>query len=141
MNNFRKYCICIITFADEHPQGGGESRVGASPPPTWKDIYLGGLFPLLGGLLFYLENMFTPLWGDLVSPFRVIFSMWTGFFYTYVEKFVGLIVPLTKISPSAQYVARVVANYYGALGALGEIVRLNLLIHFGAHFHIMLRNQ
>ena len=67
-----------------------------------------------------------------------------GLFSTYVEKFLGLS-PLTKIFAGAHaLVARVVANTFIDLllwKILQEIVRLNLLTHFGAHFHIMLRKS
>ena len=124
----------LITFAHERPRWGGRgTRVSAHPP--WKSICIWGiLFSLLWGFFLHVDGFFFLFWGS--------FAICGGLFSTYVEKFLGLS-PLTKIFAGAHaLVARVVANTCILLWKiLKEIVRLNLLTHFGAHFHIMLRKS
>ena len=122
MNNFRKYyAFYNYIFVHEHPQGGAESTRSSPPPPPphIKKLYLGGLFPILGGP-FYVEG--------------------GGTFPTYDKKFLGLF-PLTKLSVGVHALAaRVVANI-SPWGNLREFVTINLLIHSGAHIHILLRTS
>ena len=66
--------------------------------------------------------MFTPFGGPCFT-FRGHFLYVNEVFSTYAEKFLGVF-PLTKISAGAHALdARVVVNYYDALGKLREIER------------------
>ena len=59
------------------------------------------------------------------------------YFSPYVDSFPGMS-SLTKFAASAHaFATRVVASVVHS-GNLREIARLNLLIHFIAHFHVML---
>ena len=100
-----------------------------------KKILLGG-----GGHFFHLECILSPFWGALFHLLGVIFSRGGGgaFFSTSVDKFLGFF-PLTKFSAGTHGLAAIVVANTSSWGFLRYIVRRNLLIHFGAHFHIMLR--
>ena len=129
--------------------GGGSRR---SPLPLLgtsnNNFYLGGPFhPLMGGLFTLLWGPFSPyegphfsFWVALFLPlhcFGGYFLRVRDYFSPYVECFSGM-PSLTKIDASAHaFAARVVASAAHS-GNLREIVRLNLLIHFIAHFHVML---
>ena len=129
----------IITLAHGHPQLDG-GKVGARPSPSWEHkitisiwgarftLFWGPFSPYLGPLLSF--------WGGIVSPFALfwgLFSPCEGLFFPYVESF-------SKIAASAHALdARVVASVAPS-GNSREIARLNLLIHFKAHFRVMLRN-
>ena len=137
----------IITLTHGHPQldgggGGGGSR--RSPLPLLgtsnNNFYLGGLFTLLWGPFSPYEGPLFSFWGALFLPlhcFGGYFLRVRDYFSPYVECFLGM-PSLTKIAASAHaFAARVVASAAHS-GNLRKIARLNLLIHFIAHFHVML---
>ena len=123
----------------KHPQWGGHEYALALHP--WEKNYIWGPFPPRGGGLFLHFEC-------IIFSFGVpCFTFWGYFLYvggggrlfsTYIEKFLGLF-PLPKIGAHA-LAARVVANI-SPWGNLREIVRRNLLIHFGTYFYIMLRKS
>ena len=138
MNNFRKWCVFynhISPWAPATRWRGGwvEGEVGARPYPSWEHkitISIWGAFSPS-----FWEALFLPL-----HCFGGYFLHVRDYFSPYVESFSGMS-SLTKIVASAHaFAARVVASVAHS-GNLREIARLNLLIHFRAHFHVMLRNQ
>ena len=123
---------------------GDKSRRSPPPPSHGKKIIFGVAFtPLRGGRTFFPFGVhFFSFLGGLVSLFGSHFLYVGGrsLFSAYVEKFLGFF-PLTKFSAGTHgLAARVVANI-SSWGCFRYIVRRNLLIHFGAHFHIMLRKS
>ena len=86
-----------------------------------------------------MKGLFFPFGGALFLPlhcFGGYFLHVRDYFSPYLESFSGMS-SLTKIAASAHALAASVAPS----GNLREIVRLNLLIHFRAHFHVMLRKS
>ena len=129
MNNFRKHSVFyIITFAHWCPQEGGKSR--RSPLP-WK-LQNYGFFHYLKYVLFF------SFWGGgLVFPFRGHF-LHVGWGRFSLCGAISWLVPTCKNFYDAHALdARVVANM-APWRSLREIARLNLLIHFGAHFLIII---
>ena len=124
--------------------GGGEGGSRRSRLPLLgtsnNNFYLRGLFTLLWGPFSPYEGPFFSFWGALFFPlhcFGGYFFHVRDYFSPYVESFSGMS-SLTKIAASAHaFAARVVASAAHS-GNLREIARLNLLIHFIAHFHVML---
>ena len=143
MNNFCKYSAFYNhIWSWSTRRGVGMSM--RSPPTSWKKNYIWGPFPPRGGGLFLHFEC-------IIFSFGVpCFTFWGYFLYvgggggggrlfsTYIEKFLGLF-PLPKIGAHA-LAARVAANI-SPWGNLREIVRRNLLIHFGTYFYIMLRKS
>ena len=124
--------------------GGVEGELDARPSPSWEHkitISIWGTFsPSYGGLFLHMKVLFLLL-GGIVSPFALFFGGYflhvRDYFSPYVDSFSGMS-SLTKIAASANaFAARVVASVAHS-GNLREIARLNLLIHFRAHFHVML---
>ena len=137
----------IITLSHGHPQldgGGVEGEVGARPSPSWEHkitISIWGAFsPSYGGLFLHMKDLFSPFGGHCFSLCTVwrLFSSCEGLYFSpFVESFSGMS-SHTKIAANPHaFAARVVANVAHS-GNLREIARLNLLIHFRAHFHVML---
>ena len=139
----------IITLAHGHPQldggGGVEGEVGARTSPSWEhkitiSIWGGPFHPLMGGPFSPYEGPLFSFWGALFLPlhcFGGYFPHVRDYFSPYVDSFSGMS-SLTKIAASAHaFAARVVASVAHS-GNLREIARLNLLIQFRAHFHVML---
>ena len=93
---------------------------------------MGAFFPYEGPLFSFWGALFPPLhccWGYLLHV--------RDYFSPYVESFSGMS-SLTKIAASAHaFASRAVASVAHS-GNLREIARLNLLIHFRAHFYVML---
>ena len=125
--------------------GGVEGEVGARPSLSWEHkitISIWGAFsPSNGGLFLHMKDFFSPFGGGgLFLPLHCIggyFLHVRDYFSPYVESFSGMS-SLTKIAASANaFAARVVASVAHS-GNLREIARLNLLIHFIAHFHVKL---
>ena len=134
----------IITLAHGHPQLGG-GKVGDRPSPSWKHKMTisiwGGLFTLLWGSFSPYEGPLFSFWGALfllLHCFGGYFLHVRDYFSPYVESFSGMS-SLTKIAVSAHGLAATVVASVVPSGNLREIARLNLLIDFRAHFHIMLR--
>ena len=130
----------IITLAHGHPQLDGGGGVGARPSPSWEHKITisiwGGLFTLLWGPFSPYEGPLFSFWGALFLPlhcFGGYFLHVRDYFSPYVDSFSGMS-SLTKIAASAHAFAASVAHS----GNLREIARLNLLIQFRAHFHVML---
>ena len=117
--------------------------VGARPSPSWEHKITisiwGALSPSYGGLFLHMKDLFSPL-GGIVSPFAMFWGYFLhvrDHFSPSVESF-SCMSSLTIIAASAHaFAARVVASMAHS-GNLREIARLNLLIHFIAHFHVML---
>ena len=135
---FENVVCFIITLAHGHPQldgGGVEGEVGARPSPSWEHI-----FTLLWGHFSPYKGPLFSFWGALflsLHCFGGYFLHVRDYFSLFVESFSGMS-SLTKIAASAHaFAARVVASVAHS-GNLRDIARLNLLIHFRAHFHVML---
>ena len=108
----------IITFAHEHPQGDGKSRCSR------KNSMWGAFISII------MECFFSPFGGRFLHG-----GGGGGFFLLMRRHFQA------KISVGAHALAARVVAHISPLGNLKAIVKLNLLIHFGAHFHIMLRKS
>ena len=131
----------ISSWAPATKWGGGSRR---SPLPSWEHkiliSILGGLFTLLWGPFSPYEGPLFSFWGALFLPlhcFGGYFLHVRDYFSPYLESFSGMS-SLTKIAASAHALAARVVASVAPSGNLREIVRLNLLIHFRAHFHVML---
>ena len=150
MDNFRKCCVFynhISSWAPTTRWGGEVGEVGARPYPSWEHkitISTWGAFsPSSGGFSLHMKDLFSPFGGGgIVSPFALFWGLFfpcEGLFFAFFSYFSGMS-SLTKIAASAHaFAARIVASVAHS-GNLREIARLNLLIHFRAHFHVMLRN-
>ena len=124
--------------------GGMGREVGARPSPSWEHkitISIWGAFsPSYGGLFLHMKDLFSHFGGALFLPLHCF-----GGYFLHVRDYVSPFVEsfsdmssLTKIAASAHaFAARVVASVAHS-GYLREIARLKLLIHFRAHFHVML---
>ena len=116
----------IITFAEGRLQGG-VARVSTCPTGKHKIQALEG-----GGGIF-------PSGGPFLLVLGAIFPMWTPLF-SLCGEVLGLSPPTKIYAGTHAFTARVVPNML-PWGNLREIATFNLLIHFRAHVHIILRKS
>ena len=128
MNNFRKHCVFyIITFAHER----GKCRRSTPPPP-----------PETTMLCFFLhvKSLFSPFEGSCFSfwrPFSLCVCVCGGGGGGSLRCEFFRLVPTCNITVAPIHWLLEYSCYYVHWENLRKNTRLNLSIHFGAHFHII----